>query len=386
MKLTIAALLALASLLLAGCGSPPLQRPEAPPPQLFADALFTPPAQAIDATRVFALSPEMREYLQRVILPASRRVGAQQALLEALYTNGQLKLDYDATRTRNAAEAFEARSGNCLSLLIMTGAFANEMGLHVRYQSVLHEEAWERSDDLHFFIGHVNIRLGGFGRHTFATGGQDWMTIDFLPGQDLTRQRTREIDQPRVLAMYMNNRGAEALARGDLDEAYAWLREGLRHDPGYLAAYNTLGVVYLRRGALREAEAALRHVQALDRDNPHVLGNLTIVMRKAGRDDEAQALLARLRHVQPEPPFALFREGQQAMRAGEYRRAQRLFEREIARAPEYHEFHFWLALAHLQLGEQRAARDALELALKTSTTREQQGLYAAKLQRLKRPL
>jgi hypothetical protein len=30
--------------------------------------------------------------------------------------------------TRNAAEAFEARQGNCLSLVIMTGAFARRWG------------------------------------------------------------------------------------------------------------------------------------------------------------------------------------------------------------------------------------------------------------------
>ena len=50
--------------------------------------------------------------------------------------------------TRNAAEAFDARSGNCLSLVIMTAAFAKELGLPVRYQNVFVDEAWSRSGDL----------------------------------------------------------------------------------------------------------------------------------------------------------------------------------------------------------------------------------------------
>ena len=366
-----------------GCALSP---PAAPPAAagLLADALFEPPAEPIDTNAIFALSPAMRRYLEQQIVPRASRGRAQRALLDALYAQGQLKLEYDATRTRTAAEAFEARSGNCLSLLIMTGAFAQALGLTVHYQSVLAEEAWERSDELHFFIGHVNIRLGNRpSRLPLSRTAEDWMVIDFLPGQDLERQRTREIERARVLAMFANNRAAEALSRGDLDQAYAWLREAIRSDAAFLSAYNTLGVVYLRRGALPQAEAALRFVLAAEPGNPHALDNLATVVQQAGRTDEAEALRAQLRRVQPQSPFAWFREGQQAMREGDYRRARRLFEREIARAPDYHEFHFWLALAHLQLGETGAAEQEMERALAASTTREQQRLYSAKLRRLK---
>jgi tetratricopeptide (TPR) repeat protein len=366
-----------------GCALSPRSMPDMPS-SLLDDALFEHPAEPVDTSDVFALSPAMRQYLDQQILPRANHGQAKRALIDALYAQGRLKLEYDATRTRTAAEAFEARAGNCLSLLIMTGAFAQAMGLNVHFQSVLAEEAWERSDELHFFVGHVNIRLGAKpSRLPFPGPDEDWMVVDFLPGQDLQRQRTREIDRARVLAMFANNRAAEALSRGDLDQAYAWLREAVRSDPAFLSAYNTLGVVYLRRGALPQAEAALRLVLAAEPGNPHALDNLATVVQQAGRAAEADALRAQLRRVQPQSPFAWFREGQQAMREGDYRRARRLFEREIARAPDYHEFHFWLALAHLQLGETGAAQMELERALAASTTREQQGLYSAKLRRLK---
>jgi tetratricopeptide (TPR) repeat protein len=369
----------------AGCALSP---PAAPPsPGLLADALFERPAAPLDMSAVFALSPAMHQYLEDQILPRASRGQAQRALVDALYAQGQLKLEYDATRTRTAAETFEARSGNCLSLLIMTGAFAQALGLKVHFQSVMAEETWERSDDLHFFIGHVNIRLGAKpSRLTHHNPNEDWMVIDFLPGQDLEHQRSREIDRARVLAMFANNRAAEALSRGELDQAYAWVREAVRGDPAFLTAYNTLAVVYLRRMALPQAEAALRFVLAAEPDNPHALDNLAAVMQQAGRPADAEALRAQLRRVQPQSPFAWFREGQQAMREGDYRRARRLFEREIASAPEYHEFHFWLALAHVQLGDLSAAQKELEKALAASTTREQQGLYSAKLRKLKSSL
>lgn len=270
--------------LLGGCAAPArVQQPE----RLFADHLFKPPSTPIDADRVFAMSEAMRSYLHERIEPLARKRGAQQALYDALYAQGQLRLDYDNSRTRNAAEAFDARSGNCLSLLVMTGAFAQALGLTVHYQSVVTDEAWARHDDLIFAIGHVNIRLGRI-RPGWDTS---WMTIDFLPGQDLARQHVRPIDEARVLAMFMNNRAAEALARGQVDEAYAWIRAASGADAQFAAVYNTLGVVYLRQGALAEAEAALRAAQALEPDNPHVIGNLAQVRRRQDRGAEVPAAI-----------------------------------------------------------------------------------------------
>src|SRR5439155_1542835 len=73
------------------------------------------------------------------------------------------------------------------------------------------------------------------------------MTIDFLPGAEMRALRTKPIDEQTIVAMYMNNRAAEALVRGRLDDAYWLAREAMRQSPGYRGSYNTLGVVYRRR-------------------------------------------------------------------------------------------------------------------------------------------
>jgi hypothetical protein len=39
------------------------------------------------------------------------------------------------------------------------------------------------------------------------------------------------------------------------------------------------------------------------------------------------------------------------MRDGNVKAAKELFEKEVDRAAYYHEFHFWLALAYVRLGE-----------------------------------
>jgi tetratricopeptide (TPR) repeat protein len=74
--------------------------------------------------------------------------------------------------------------------------------------------------------------------------------------------------------------------------------------------------------------------------------------------------------------------GLAAMEAGDYPAARALFQKELDRVPDYHEFHFWLGLAELQLGNVPGARAQVAAALENSTTRHDHDLYAAKLQRL----
>lgn len=271
----------LMTLLLLGCATVdplPAGRGEA----VFHDALFVPPARPPDAHELFSATPAMRRYIAERIEPQVRRRGAQRGLLDALYTEGELRLEYDAVRTRTAAEAFDARRGNCLSLVLMTAAFAREMGLAVRFHEVLGTPVVERNGVLTFVVGHVNLALGEGLRDGRTRSAHDhWLVVDFLPGQDLERQQRRTIDERRIAAMFMNNRAAEELAMGRLDEAYWWLRGAHAQDPGFANLYNTLGVVYRQHGAPALAEQAMQLAQALDPGNEHVAGNLAALRQSA---------------------------------------------------------------------------------------------------------
>lgn len=360
--------------------------------RLFHDRLFAAPAERVDAADVFALSEPMRRYIDEAIAEPARRKGRQVALIDALYAKSQLKLEYDSAWTRNAAQAFAARSGNCLSLVIMTAAFAKELGLAVEYQQVYVDDAIARDGDVYMSIGHVNLVLGkrktdegGFGYRVGKRPAESaGMVIDFLPPEDMRAMRSRPLDEATIVAMFMNNRAVEALARGALDDAYWWARAGVVQAPGYLPAYNTLGAVYQRHGHPVEAERALRHVLERDPRNSMAMSNLVRVLADQGRHEESREIAATLQRIDPDPPFAWFIRGMTALRAGELDAAKQAFAKEVARAPDYHEFHYWLGIVHMALGENEDARRELAVALKNSTTRRDTDLYAAKLDRLKR--
>lgn len=377
----------LLSVLLSACAATPVAQLE---PRFFHDRLFAAATEPVGTGEIFALSAEMRRYIDEEIAVRARRQGRQLALVDALFTKGELKLEYDSARTRNAAEAFAARSGNCLSLVIMTAALAKAVDLPVEYQKAIVEDAPARAGDIYLAIGHVNLTLGrrktddgGFGYRVGRKPREsEGMMIDFLPPADLRGLRTRPIGEDVVVGMYLNNRAVEALARGEVDNAYWWAREAVIQSPSFPAAYNTLAVVYRHHGNASEAEPVLRHVLEHEPDNTLAMSNLVVVLADLGRNDESQRLAARLKQIDPEPPFSHFKRGMEALRAGDPKAAKEAFAKEIARAPDYHEFHFWLASAHLALGESDAARRHLALAMKNSTTRRDHDLYAAKLERL----
>ncbi|MES2150807.1 MAG: tetratricopeptide repeat protein [Pseudomonadota bacterium] len=371
----------LTMLLLAGCastGAPLLAAPTA----LFHDAGFKAPSEPVSTANLFELSPAMRSYAHSPEFANQlRAVGAERGLVAALYKKGELKLEYDSSMTRNAAQAFEARAGNCLSLVIMTAAFAKELEMRVEYQEVLLDENWSRSGALYFASTHVNLSIGRRSLDVNHSGFETsrMLTIDFVPPENLRSLPTRPLEEAEIVAMYMNNRAAEALALDHIDDAYWWARAAVLQYPASITAFNTLGVIYLRHGDTAMAEQV--YLRALEREpeNTVLMHNLKPVLNLLGKRDEAEALGRRLANIEPYPPFHFFNLGMKAMEKGDFSGARSLFAREVKRAPYYHEFHFWLAIANLRLGNQVAAREQLAQALDTSTTRDSARMYSAKL-------
>jgi Tfp pilus assembly protein PilF len=370
--------------LLAGCASAP---PPAPTADLYRDASFAPPSSPVSTDDLFTLSPEMRAYLHSPAFSSLvRSRGQEYGLLEALYNGSKtgLKLDYDASYTRNAAETYRERAGNCMSLVIMTAAFAKELDMRVNYQSVIIDDSWSRHGGLYLLSGHVNLVLGL--RPINQLSGTDVdraLVVDFLPDARAGKRYARPLDEEEIVMMYQNNRAAESLVEGKIDDAYWWARAATSGNPRMALAYNTLGVIYERHGDPAMAEKAYRAALSREPENVVALRNLEPVLMELGRPEEAREVAQRVARIEPIAPFQYFNQGMTAYQRGDYSAAKDLFEREIKRAPYYDEFHFWLAASLLKLGEIGEAREQLSLAADTSTRKDTRNLYNAKLAHLR---
>lgn len=379
----VALLSIVAAVFASGCASTPAPQPVAA--ELLRDELFAPPARPVDASAVFEPSEAMRQQIAQARISRPTLGDRRKWLMTELKRAGALHLEFDSEITRNAAEAFEARRGNCLSMVIMTSAFAKMLGLSVRYQRVeLGDAEVDRRGNLMLAVGHVNLSLGGRPMDIGRTRQEvDPMVVDFLPPEDLQRYNVQVIDESTVVAMYMNNRAVESLADGRLDDAYAWVRAALRTAPAYGDSANTLAVIYRRRGEPVLAEQVLRGQLLRRPDQPMLLANLRLALADQGRKVEADAIERRLAALQPASPFDQLRQGLAALAAGDNEAARDLIARAVDRYPNYHEFRFWLAVVYSRLGDPARARSQMDQAIAFSTRQDDRSFYVSKLDRLK---
>lgn len=374
------ALLLLCCFAVLGCATPPTV--PADPQGLFDDQGFA-PRPVEDPRTIFSASEEMRRTLaSRVGLRLGSRARAH-GLVGLLGRKNELALHYDADKTRTAADAFSDRAGNCLSLVIMTASLARELDLGVRFYRVLVPDVWQREGDLLLASQHVNLSIVGQGM-PHSLGEEEFsLTVDFLPPEEGRQLLRSEIGEQTVVAMFLNNRAAEHLVAGRLDDAYWAARAAVLADPGYLLAYNTLGVVYLRSQKLLAAERTFAQGLQLEPENTQMLANLEQLYRRLGQVAAADRLAERLRGLEPVPPYHYFLAALDALRRNDYPAARSLLERERKREPYNHEVLFALAIVWANLGDMTEARRYLGLARDNSTTLRSRTLYQAKLDRLR---
>ncbi|MCD2515037.1 tetratricopeptide repeat protein [Massilia sp. G4R7] len=365
--------------LLAGCAS--VQPPVEPPPPVFADATFAPPSEPVRTDTLFDLSPAMQAYLNSSRFASIlRERGERHGLVEALYRKSDLQLEYESSKTRTASETYADRTGNCLSLVIMTAAFAKALGMPVQYQNIDAQNTWSREAGLFLASSHVNILLSDRRMpNVHSPGSEMQLLVDFIPSDAAARLRSRVIEEQDIVALYANNRAAEMLVHGRLDDAYWWARAAVQARPKNVTVLNTLGVIYARHGDLAIAEQTYRSAMAREPENVLVMRNLHPVLLELGKRDEALALATRINGIEPVPPYYYFDQGMLALQGGEPGKAKSLFEREIRRAPFNDEFRFWLGIAYARMGEVGDAREQLALAVEHSTRREVREQYSAKL-------
>lgn len=372
----------LISVLLCGCAT---QKPIASAPPLFHDALFEQSKVAFDPHDIFKLNQEMLDYLN-IDLAQQRRIdGGELALYEALYDKKRLRISYDASRTKTAIETFKDRTGNCLSLAIMTAAFAKAMDFPITYQEIRVDEQWSNIQDLYFSSRHVNILIGKkSSRITQNLGNQHALKIDFLNPAELAGQVATPISENTVMAMYLNNRAAEALAETKHNQAYWWLKQAIQIDPSFSPAYNSLGIVYWRAGHYQYALPALEYALSLEPDNLNIMSNLAQIYELNGDIERGEKLALYVKENRPAPYLHYFRLGKAEMNTAHFAEAKMLFLKELKREPEHHEVHFWLALAHYRLHEFSEAETHLAKAQKFGYTETDRKIYASKLNALQK--
>jgi Tfp pilus assembly protein PilF len=348
---------------LAGCATPPPAPAAAQLP--WHDEVFGYDAASVEATRsnLFALGPDLQRRLQEHAVQGLSSRQQLNYLLDLLYGAKRERFQYAAGHTMGAAETWQRKRGDCLSLAILTFAAARELRISALMQEVDVPVLYDRRGDLDFVNRHVNVRFSRPQRIL----DQGWaepqdVVVDFEPEYN-SRKVGRPLDEPGILARYFNNIATEYLAEGRNGAAYTFFKAAILADPGYAASYINLAVLYRGASIDRDAELLLRHAVDLS-DRTEVilpLNALHSLMAAQGRDVEAQHYARLLESARNNDPYYWIGLGLQQLQARDYSAAVDAFERAQEMVNGFPEVHQYLAVAYWRAGKLRSANEQLAL-------------------------
>lgn len=365
--------------LLAFC-APAFGAGQAPP----ADVVTT-PTITVSAARVptpeevFAIPADLRTMLQKQVIQRSySRDQRLQALVEMIFDQHGLDLQYDANATYTVSDIWQHRRANCLAFTLLFVTLAREAGIQARVQEVGQVVSWYQDQDqdagVVYSVGHVNAGVDVGGR---------FGTVDLDRNVLYDRHGPVPVSRARALAHFYNNRGAERLADGDFGGARAFFNASLAQDSGFAPVWNNLGVLDHREGNNEAARQALERSLQLDSRQDAALTNASALFRSLGLTAQAQSLERRLKSVQREDPFAQYMFGAKAERAGQLDAAIRYYRQAVRLYDTAHQFHFGLARVYFLAGQLKRADRELLRAQELGGAPEQ-ARYQAKLDSLAR--
>lgn len=342
---------------LAGCAAPPVVAPLAAA-ELWQDDAFHYRADRVPETRrtLFELDASTLESLKAGDKRSYETEQRLELLLSQLYSKHGIRLSYSSGHTTGAAQTWNDKRGDCLSLTIMVYSAAQSLGIPAQMQEVQVPLAVDRHGGIDFINGHVNVYVRTNSR--VSVNGRDFdsrgVVIDFdlQPG---SRNIGNELNEDAILARYYNNRATEFLVLKDTDNAYAYYKAAIQADPQFAPVYANLAQLYHRSGMTAPAEQLLRHALALKGDSYAPLRAMQELLSAQGRNVEAQNFAGRLRKLQDEDPYYWLGLGLDALRRARYGEAVDTLEHAAKLTTGFQEIHYHLALAYLRNGQRDKA-------------------------------
>lgn len=298
------------------------------------------------------VSDAMRQALREVVASGDPRDQLAQ-IQTFLFDDKQFPFTYDARGTYTAADTFEQRTGNCVSFTNLFIALGRTLGIHLQPALILRGDV-EKEGDLVV----VNTHLIALYAHA------DGVTMyDFAEQREEPIKGLSVLDDLWLTAIFLNNRGVDALREERYEPAIHQLTLSTRLAPEFTAAYGNLGVAYRLSG---DPEAALRTYQRaleIEARAPSILNNLASLYRTMGREAEARAALEAA-DLSNASPYLLITRGDLALAQGDDQKALKYYRRARRAGPELPGP--WLAIArlHLRRNNLEAAQRALNRALK----------------------
>ncbi|MCP4271176.1 MAG: tetratricopeptide repeat protein [Gammaproteobacteria bacterium] len=189
----------------------------------------------------------------------------------------------------------------------------------------------------------------------------------------------KRISKSKVLALFYNNKGAEAIIDKDFTIAYAYLREAILTDHFPVDALANLGVLYHRIGENKYAEDTYNLALSINQNSTIVLENLAYVYSITDRQKQADIILARVKEKRKDNPYYHYHLGEIEFENKNWEGAKKHYQKALSINKKQHIFYFALAKVYFLQGKIKLSKKYIALAKKHTPSEVQQLLYQNKL-------
>lgn len=333
---------------------------------------------------IFLLSNEMKALAGRLSKERDPRKKANK-LLTQLFNAENINIGYNSGANVIAAQAFKNREANCLSLTIMAYAIAKEANLNVVFQTVKVPEYWVRNGQANMLTGHINLSvIQPKSSNSTIFLQKSVIEIDFDPFVNKKSFPKQKIGKHTVLAMFYNNKGANAMINGDYITAYAYLKRSTQVDKSFSSAWGNLGILYRLNQQETVAKKSYRHAINLKQSNLTAMENLSVLLHREGKYDEAKRLDSYIMKKRANNPYYYALLGDEKFYQGAYRQAINHYRKAIKLNKNIHEFYFGLAKVYFMLDEIDKAENFIKKAMAKNRVPRIDQQYLAKMNVLKK--
>jgi Flp pilus assembly protein TadD len=300
-----------------------------------------------------AVTREM-EVAARDMIRAGRPGTPLERLQAALIDGERFLFTYEPDLTLTAAEAFARRRGNCVSFTNLFIALGRSLGLPVQAALVPSRRSSERRGGYIVDAGHVVAALVRPSRV---------LLFDFAAPPRGAHVGFRLLDDLEVAALYVNNKGAEALQRGKVTVAISRFELAVDLAPELPGLWGNLGVARRRSGDAEGAMAAYLRALQLERADASVRNNVAHLLDAQGRRAAGNEVLAGA-DMTDAGWHELIAMASRAASAGDLGRARQLYRRAARMNGTRPGPHVEMARIDLERGRLRKARRQLRRALR----------------------
>jgi len=350
--------------------------------KLYHDEAFLGYAQlAIESEQeVFAIDDEMKNMVANKLSKERDISRRAKKLLKHIFAKDSVDIAYQSGANLTAIDAYHSHTANCMSLTIMAYVLAKEAKLDVSFQDVKVPEYWVRNGQYNMLTGHVNLVITKPktpDKSIFF--GQDIIQIDFDPYVVKRAFPKKVIEKHTVLAMFYNNKGAQALVDQHYNLAYAYFKQATLVAPSFSSAWGNLGILYKLTNHIDFAFNSYRYAIKIDNENFTALENLSFLLKEHGSEQEFQLIQETLNNKRIINPYYHALLADEAFFRGENKLALKHYKKALKLDNKVHEFYFGLAKVYYKLSDISRAKRAMKKAILYNRATSTENLYTAKL-------